>query len=65
MRRCQMTKEQRQDVAIRSEEILIDCPNIHGEGLAHRVGLKSKQHLNNIRQEFGCLPLKRIPGRKR
>jgi len=59
----QMTKEQRRQIAKRSEEILSKAPYIQLRELAGRFGI-TYSHLYNIRKEFGYRSLKSILGRK-
>lgn len=59
-----MTKDDRERIAVRSEEILSKDPTVQIKGLAFRLGLKSDASLYSIRREFGYESLKKMKGRK-
>ena len=59
----QMTKEQRRQIAMRSEEILDQDPFLTLENIGIRLNI-TPQHLNKIRKEFGCRLMKEIRERR-
>ena len=64
MRLHQKTKEQRREIAIRSDEILEQSPNITVKNISSRLGI-SANRFYSIRKEFDCCSLKDIPGREK
>jgi len=64
MRIHHRTRADRKALAMKSEEVLDQDPNVTMQSLAIRLGL-SYSNMYRIRKEFGCRPLCEIPGREK